>query len=258
MSGGQTGVDRGALDAGLARGVRCGGWCPAERRAEDGTIPSRYPVTPLPGADYDARTRRNVLDSDGTVVITFGAPAGGTRFTIECCREHGKSHLVLDAASEPGEDAAARIAEFAATLPRGLLNVAGPRASDAPAAHEYARAAIARAIDVLCAASTPDLPAGPRPWLDSQSGGDLAKPGVVSMSRGVCHSCGAPLDAPGYAGSAADYCSYCTEADGTLKTKKAVRAGIARWMQSWQPGLGDKEALRRARRYMRSMPAWAD
>ena len=48
ISGGQTGVDRGALDAALVAGFACGGWCPADRGAEDGTIPERYPLTPLP------------------------------------------------------------------------------------------------------------------------------------------------------------------------------------------------------------------
>jgi hypothetical protein len=65
VSGGQTGVDRGALDAALAANFPCGGWCPGNRRAEDGTIPARYPVSPLLGAGYRQRTRQNVIDSDG-------------------------------------------------------------------------------------------------------------------------------------------------------------------------------------------------
>ena len=64
------------------------------------------------------------------------------------------------------------------------------------------------------------------------------------------------LDAPGFAGPAENFCRYCTHADGTLKKKKEIRKGIARWMQSWQPDLDDETAAKRARRYMRSMPAW--
>lgn len=71
ISGGQTGVDRGALDAALIASFLCGGWCPIGRKAEDGLIPERYPLQELPGADYRQRMRRNVVDSDGTLVISW-------------------------------------------------------------------------------------------------------------------------------------------------------------------------------------------
>jgi hypothetical protein len=66
------------------------------------------------------------------------------------------------------------------------------------------------------------------------------------------------LQAPGFAGPAQTLCRFYTDEQGKLKKKKEVRAGIARWMQSWQPDLDDKAARRRAKRYMRAMPAWAD
>lgn len=96
VSGGQTGVDRGALDAALAVSFPCGGWCPADRRAEDGSIPDRYPVMELRGAGYSERTRQNVLDSDGTLIIHFGELTGGTLKTAKLCDWHGKPVLLLD------------------------------------------------------------------------------------------------------------------------------------------------------------------
>jgi hypothetical protein len=96
ISGGQTGVDRGALDAALALGVECGGWCPAGRLAEDGPIPKRYPVMELANAGYAERTARNVADSDGTLVISNGVPLGGTRETVDRCIEMGKRNLLID------------------------------------------------------------------------------------------------------------------------------------------------------------------
>ncbi|MDH3584808.1 MAG: putative molybdenum carrier protein, partial [Phycisphaerae bacterium] len=72
VSGGQTGADRAALDAALACGQPCGGWCPQDRAAEDGPIDPRYPLKELPGGGYRQRTHRNVIDSDGTVVLSFG------------------------------------------------------------------------------------------------------------------------------------------------------------------------------------------
>src|ERR1700730_405793 len=96
ISGGQTGVDRGALDAALALQVECGGWCPTGRLAEGGAIPKRYPVVELPNAGYAERTARNVADSDGTLIISNGEPIGGTRETIDRCIELNKPHLVID------------------------------------------------------------------------------------------------------------------------------------------------------------------
>ena len=72
ISGGQTRVDRRALDAALDAGTDCGGWCPQDRKAEDGPIRGRYPVVELPGAGYRKRTRQNVIDSDGTLVHSNG------------------------------------------------------------------------------------------------------------------------------------------------------------------------------------------
>jgi len=74
ISGGQTGVDRGVLDAAIAAGFPCGGWCPTGRRAEDGRIPDRYPVAELPDGGYPARTVRNLLESDGTLILYRADP----------------------------------------------------------------------------------------------------------------------------------------------------------------------------------------
>src|SRR5262245_39953450 len=142
VSGGQSGVDRGALDAALALSFPCGGWCPAARLAEDGPIPDRYPVIELPGADYRGRTRRNVLDSDATLIIAFGPLAGGTLETLRDCKRFGKPHLVIDAAATEPADAAARATGFVEETGIEVLNVAGPRESSHPGARAYAEAAI--------------------------------------------------------------------------------------------------------------------
>src|SRR5438067_2876081 len=116
ISGGQTGVDRGALDAALALQVECGGWCPKGRLAEDGTIPKRYPVMELANAGYAERTARNVVDSDGTLVISNGVPLGGTRETVDRCIEMRKPHLIIDCASMSVEQAIEAATEFVRKL----------------------------------------------------------------------------------------------------------------------------------------------
>lgn len=137
ISGGQTGVDRTALDAALEMNVPCGGWCPAERLAEDGRIASHYPLTELADADYALRTEQNVIDSDGTVIIYFGKLFAGTKHTLDCCQKHRKPYLLLDEEHVNIEQAANSIQAFVNTHTISTLNVAGPRASDACRAYRY-------------------------------------------------------------------------------------------------------------------------
>jgi hypothetical protein len=147
VTGGQTGVDRGALDAAMEAHEQCGGWCPDSRQSEDGVIPERYPVRELPGAGYAGRTRRNVSDSDATLVLDFSSGCRGTQLTVECARELGRPLLVLDATAMDPLAAAVRVGAFIEEHDIRVLNVAGPRASDIPRGHDYARALLARVLE---------------------------------------------------------------------------------------------------------------
>lgn len=138
VSGGQTGVDRGALDAALHSTFPCGGWCPEKRMAEDGRIPAHYPLQELPGKGYPERTARNVEDSDGTAILYFGELEGGTEQTSLHCIRCKKPCRLIDAAEVDPVQAAGQIADFVARYGIRTLNVAGPRLSKAPRAHGYA------------------------------------------------------------------------------------------------------------------------
>ena len=127
VSGGQTGVDRAALDAALAFGIPCGGWCPKGRLAEDGPIPARYPLNETPSCDYPARTEWNVRDSDGTLVLSWGRPSGGTALTIALARRLKRPCLVIDL--EPADLSCEKIAAWIDLHDVAVLNVAGPRES---------------------------------------------------------------------------------------------------------------------------------
>src|SRR5213080_1459301 len=96
VSGGQTGVDRAALDVALELGIPCGGWCPIGRRAEDGVIPDRYPLRQAPSANYADRTALNVRDSDGTLILARGPLRGGTALTKTFAERYGRPYLVVD------------------------------------------------------------------------------------------------------------------------------------------------------------------
>ena len=135
VSGGQTGVDRAALDVALDLGLPCGGWCPKGRKAEDGPLAARYPLTETPSAEYAERTEWNVRDSDGTVVLTDGGLSGGTAQTVELAQRLGKPYLVVDLSVHPS---AAAVRAWAMNHEVQVLNVAGPRESKSPGVHASA------------------------------------------------------------------------------------------------------------------------
>ena len=94
VSGGQTGVDRAALDVAIAIGIEHGGWCPAGRLAEDGSVPSRYELRETDSAEYPVRTELNVIDSyqAGEVRSTKNL-SGGESFLVSLSLALGLSHM---------------------------------------------------------------------------------------------------------------------------------------------------------------------
>ena len=133
ISGGQTGVDRAALDVAIRVGKPHGGWIPKGRLAEDGPLPSHYQLQEMSTEAYDERTEKNVLDADGTLLISRGSPTGGTDLTRRMALKHGKQllHIDLNLGQSPA-DAASLIASWIEMNRIETLNIAGPRASGDP------------------------------------------------------------------------------------------------------------------------------
>ena len=142
VSGGQTGVDRAALDFALKHRIACGGWCPAGRQDEFGQIPEHYPVRELPGGGFAERTLRNVVDSDGTVIIYREKLLGGSEHTLQCCLEQQRPHLLVDAAKMLTVDAGKALDAFIREHNIKTLNVAGPRQSEWTHGYEYTGAVL--------------------------------------------------------------------------------------------------------------------
>jgi hypothetical protein len=138
ISGGQTGVDRAALDVALRHGIKCDGWCPTGRLDEFGKIPDHYPIQELPGAGFAERTLQNVKDSDGTLVIYPHELRGGTEQTVRFCVELKRPHQLIDASRVTSQVAAKLIADFVRKNKIGILNIAGPRQSEWPEGYDYA------------------------------------------------------------------------------------------------------------------------
>jgi hypothetical protein len=139
VSGGQTGVDRAALDAALAANFPCGGWVTWDRMAEDGVISDRYPLVPLPKGGYRQRTRLNVTDSDGTAILYNESLKGGTRLTRNLCALLKRPYILIDARETPDPMVTAQlVGKFIEENGIQALNVAGPRASGWAAGYRFA------------------------------------------------------------------------------------------------------------------------
>ena len=143
VSGGQTGVDRAALDIALELSRDCGGWCPQGRRAEDGPLDSRYPLRETPLARYGQRTDWNVRDSDGTLILYRRRLDGGTRLTRVRARDRGRPCRLVDLDREPGIEP---VMEWVRGHGIQVLNVAGPRESSSPGIYGRARAFLVRLL----------------------------------------------------------------------------------------------------------------
>ncbi|MGB5835147.1 MAG: putative molybdenum carrier protein [Thiohalocapsa sp.] len=146
-SGGQTGVDRGALDAVLALsdriGTGAGGWCPRGRRAEDGFIETRYPLDETPSPDPAQRTEWNVRDSDATLILTRPVLSAGTAVTERVAERLGRPLLRVDLTQQ------VPINELCAWLQQAcvsVLNVAGPRESECPGIEAQTRELMQRLL----------------------------------------------------------------------------------------------------------------
>jgi len=138
ISGGQTGVDRAALDAAIAAELAYGGWCPKGRLAEDGPIPFSYQLRETSSAAYRTRTARNVRDSDGTLVLLRDRMQGGTRYTVRYAEKIGRPFLIVRLSGLLDQDIGSVIG-WLREHAIAVLNVAGPRESSEPGIQAEAR-----------------------------------------------------------------------------------------------------------------------
>lgn len=129
VAGGQSGVDRAALDSAAELALPSRGWCPTARWAEDGTIAAKYPMQECDSPDPAARTELNTFDSDATLVLTRGNPTDGTPLTAERARAHGKPTLVITLGQQPDVEGFWKWIDENNVR---VLNIGGPRESFAP------------------------------------------------------------------------------------------------------------------------------
>ena len=129
ISGGQTGVDQAALDASIKYSLSHGGWIPKGRKTEAGTLPDKYKLQEMLTDSYSERTKQNIIDSDGTVIISHGKLTGGSKLTENLAMKHKHPCLHIDLNRTPAFIAASEINSWIVENKIETLNVAGPRAS---------------------------------------------------------------------------------------------------------------------------------
>ncbi|MCU0560095.1 MAG: putative molybdenum carrier protein [Desulfobacterales bacterium] len=179
ISGGQTGVDRAALDAAIRLGVPHGGWVPKGRLAEDGPLPQTYAVQETASAVYAERTEKNVVEADGTLIISRGKLCGGSAYTREMAVKHHRPWLHVDLDRTAAFRSAMTIRDWIAAHRIGVLNVAGPRASKDPLIYRSALALIETVYYLSLSHFGPRTDPGPAP------GGAAAASGVSHPPQNV-------------------------------------------------------------------------
>ena len=145
VSGGQTGIDRIALDWASEHGWPHGGYCPKGRVAEDGLIPKKYRLKETGSIKYSVRTRLNVIHSDATLILSPLPLTGGTALTAKYAEKEGRAIFVISPAFEQSE--LRNLQSFLATLDSCRLNVAGPRLSQWPDSRDFVKRALSRIFD---------------------------------------------------------------------------------------------------------------
>ena len=132
LSGGQTGADRAALDFAIKHHIPHGGWLPKGRKTEDGTLPEKYILQEMPTPDYSKRTKQNVLDSEGTLIVSCGRLTGGSTLTVFLAEKHKRPCVHIDLSKVATREASLIINIWIHRYKIKVLNVAGPRASKDP------------------------------------------------------------------------------------------------------------------------------
>lgn len=136
ISGGQTGADQAALDTAIKWNIPHGGWVPRGRLTEAGRLPEKYDMKEMPTTSYPARTEQNVIDSDGTLIISHGPLTDGSKHSKEMAMKHEKPFLHINLNETDSSKAAVRVHEWIMKSEIETLNVAGPRASNDPSIYQ--------------------------------------------------------------------------------------------------------------------------
>jgi len=171
VTGGQTGVDQAALEAAMSLGLDYGGWCPEGRAAENGEIPKEYvKLKVIPKECYQedkedkqhlasraARTKKNIEDSDATLIIVPQYPIpdaikDGTKLTIDYPEEQKKPFMIFDLSKQTAKDIATWINKVEKETGKAIetLNIGGPSESNWPGINKQSLTLLKETFPLVC------------------------------------------------------------------------------------------------------------
>jgi hypothetical protein len=156
ISGRQTGADQAALAVALKLDIPHGGWIPKDRLTEDGPLPDKYNLQEMPTSIYPEGSEKNILDSDGTLIISHGKLTGGSALTRELAVKYNKPNIHIDLNIIPEFEAALKVSNWIRDNNVGILNVAGPRASKDPHINQKAMDVLESVVYLMDIGSAPD------------------------------------------------------------------------------------------------------
>jgi hypothetical protein len=146
ISGGQTGADRAALDFAMQHDIPHGGWLPKGRRTEEGPLAGKYQLQEMPTSRYESRTQKNILDSDGTLIVSHGKLNRGSALTRQLAEKHKKPWIHIDLDNVGQKEAARLLAAWMEKHHIFMLNVAGARKSEDARIYQATFALLAAAL----------------------------------------------------------------------------------------------------------------
>jgi len=136
ISGGQSGADQAALDAAIKYNFPHSGWISKGRKTEDGILPYEYKLKELKSGAYPNYTERNVINSDGTLIISHGKLKGGSALPKKLAKKYNRYCLHIDLNETSAFIAASKINSWIIEHKIKILNVTGSRNSKDPKIYE--------------------------------------------------------------------------------------------------------------------------
>ncbi len=149
ISGGQTGADRAGLDVAIKFNIDHGGWIPKGRKTEDGPLADKYKLKEMTSADYRERTKQNIIDSQGTVILSHGELTGGSKLTLSYAKVIGRPNCHIDLVAAEEFEASIMLKSFITENGIRILNVAGPRLSHQPWIYRDVKTVLEAALYLL-------------------------------------------------------------------------------------------------------------
>ena len=126
ISSGRTGVELAALDVAIKLGMSHGGWAARGMRNEDGGINKKYGLAEVDAMGFKNAMEENVIQSDGTLLITRGIKSVEGRYAVETALRHQRQFLHTDLSQHSAFEASSLISSWVSMNRVLVVFITGP------------------------------------------------------------------------------------------------------------------------------------